>query len=366
MADQPRSGIIGTGLIAAVHAKAVHAAGGVLAAVAGRTAQSSAAAVPRFRAERGLTVEELIASPDVDVVHICTPNHVHEPVALAALAAGRHVICEKPLATTLAGAQRLGDAARASDRVTAVPFVYRFYPSVRDARARIARGDAGALHLLHGSYLQDWLARPEDDNWRVDPVLGGVSRAFADIGVHWCDLVEFVTGHRIVELSARLLTALSRPGTANAAGTATSGTATEDIAVVNFSTDRGAVGSVVVSQVTHGRKNRLWFSLDGADASFSFDQELPDALWIGGRDANLTVPRGGTATTEAAQRYNTLPAGHPQGYQDCFNAFVADVYAAMAGARPDGLPSFEDGLRAARLTDAVLAASASATWVPVA
>jgi predicted dehydrogenase len=232
--------------------------------------------------------------------------------------------------------------------VAAVPFVYRFYPTVRDARARIRRGDAGPLHLLHGSYLQDWLSRPEDDNWRVDPGLGGASRAFGDIGVHWCDLVEFVTGHRITRLSALLLTAYPRGGT-------------EDGATVMFGTDQGAVGSVVISQVSPGRKNRLWFSLDGAHASYQFDQELPDALWIGGREQNAVVPRAAATQTP----YDVVPVGHPQGYQDCFTAFVADVYTATAGGMPDGLPTFADGLRAAVLTAAVLDSAASGRWVEV-
>ena len=139
----------------------------------------------------------------MDVVHICTPNHLHVPLAELALAAGKHVICEKPIALDGDGAQRLADAAAAAGRIAAVPFVYRYYPTVREARERVRAGVAGPVRLLHGSYLQDWLLRPEDDNWRVEAELGGASRAFADIGSHWCDLAEFVSGHRITRLSAR-------------------------------------------------------------------------------------------------------------------------------------------------------------------
>ena len=353
-----RSGIIGTGFMGQVHANAVRAAGGSLSAIAGSSAQSAAAAANRWGAARAAgSAEELIADDTVDIVHICTPNHLHAPLALQALAAGKHVICEKPLATDLAGAAELVEAAGAAGTVTAVPFVYRFYPTVRDAQARVARGDLGSLNLLHGSYLQDWLADPDDDNWRVDPTMGGASRAFGDIGVHWCDLIQFVTGHRIVRLSARTFVAPHRSNTSS------TDAVTEDAATVVFETDRGALGSVVISQITHGRKNRLWFSLDGTNASVAFDQELPETLWVGGRDQNLTVFRGSPGA--AHPRYDRLPVGHPQGYQDCFNAFIGDVHAAVAGDRPDGLPSFTDGYRAAVVTDVVLQAAKTGQWLEV-
>jgi predicted dehydrogenase len=358
MAGRPRSGIIGPGFIGGVHARAVRAAGGVLAAVAGHSAESSAAGATRLLAERAATsAAELVDSDDIDVVHICTPNHLHAPLAERAIAAGKHVVCEKPLSTDVDGARRLAEVASAAATVTAVPFVYRFYPTVRDARGRVRRGDVGSLRLVHGSYLQDWLSRPEDRNWRVDASLGGGSRAFGDIGVHWCDVVEFATGHRIARLVARMMT-IPR-------GDDRSGQGTEDAAAVLFETDQGALGSVVVSQVSPGRKNRLWFSLDGALASVQFDQELPDALWVGGREQNALVHRGAESSTRDADRYTVVPVGHPQGYLDCFTAFVADVYAAVAGDTPDGLPTFDDGLRAAVITDAVLASARNGRWVEV-
>jgi predicted dehydrogenase len=234
---------------------------------------------------------------------------------------------------------------------------HRFYPTVRDARGRVRRGDLGSLRLVHGSYLQDWLSRPEERNWRIDAALGGGSRAFGDIGVHWCDVVEFSTGQRITRLVARMLTVprdADRPLPD-----------TEDAATVLFETDGAAIGAVVVSQVSPGRKNRLWFSLDGAQASLQFDQELPDSLWVGGREQNAVVHRGAEAATGDAARYTVVPVGHPQGYVDCFTAFVADVYAAAAGDPPDGLPTFDDGLRAAVVTDAVLTSAAGGGWVEV-
>ena len=361
MADRLRVGIIGVGFIGRVHAHAARNAGGVLAAVAAATPEHAKTRAQQLQAERGCSSEELLAADDVDVVHVCTPNHLHVPLAEAALAAGKHVVCEKPLAPSVEEAQRLVGSAAEAGVVATVPFVYRFYPTVREARARIAAGEAGPLRLLHGSYLQDWLSKREDTNWRVDPALGGASRAFGDIGVHWCDLMEFVTGHRIVRLAARTVTAF--PERRLAQGVAAVGT--EDAATVLFETDQGAAGSVVVSQVSPGRKNRLWLSLDGAAAAYVFDQELPDSLWMGTRGENRVLPRGSDSFSDEARRYDVLPAGHPQGFQDSFNAFVADAYTAVAGERPDGLPGFIDGLRAAHLTAAVLESAASQTWVEV-
>jgi predicted dehydrogenase len=362
MADRLRAGIVGAGFMGEVHARAVRAAGGVVARVAASTPERSVAAAARLGAEGvAESAEALLAAEDVDVVHVCTPNTLHVPVAEGALAAGKPVVCEKPLATTVEDARRLTTTAEQTALVATVPFVYRFYATVREARARIAAGEAGPLRLLHGTYLQDWLSKRDDSNWRIDPQLGGASRAFGDIGVHWCDLMEFSTGHRITRLIASMLTAFDRRPAES--GSATVGT--EDAATVLFETDQGACGAVVISQVSPGRKNRLWFSFDGAEASLSFDQENPDSLWIGGRAYNQLLMRGAEGTSEAAARYSILPAGHPQGYQDSFNAFVADTYAAVTGAQPDGLPTFADGLRAAILTQAVVDSASSRAWVEV-
>ena len=357
MADRIRAGIIGTGFMGTVHARAIRRAGGVIIGAVGSTAESSRSAADRLRTERSFdTVEELLASGELDVVHICTPNATHAALVHAAIAAGCHVVCEKPLAVDPAQAESLVRLAAEAQLTATVPFVYRFYPSVRNARARVAAGSAGPVRLIHGSYLQDWLADDEDENWRVDAAAGGPSRAFADIGVHWCDLVEFVSGQRIVRLAARTMIAVpSRGGRV---------VETEDAAVLVFETDSGAVGTVTVSQVSPGRKNRLWFSIDAARESLSFDQENPDTLWIGARAANTQLLRG-VADPPEVDRYNIVPVGHPQGYQDCFDAFVADTYAAIDGHAPDGLPTFLDGLRAARISAAVLESERTRSWVEV-
>lgn len=357
-----RAGIVGTGFIGRVHANAVRAAGGEVVAVIGSGPEATERGAQALGATRAAaSLDALISAPDVDVVHVCSPNDTHLAVASAVIAAGKPVVCEKPLATSLADAQRMSDLATDADVLAFVPFVYRFYAAVREARERIAEQGAGPLWLLHGTYLQDWLASPDLTNWRVDPSVGGPSRAFGDIGVHWCDLMEFTTGHRITSLAARMGSAFPRRRTA--AGMVD--VATEDGAVVLFETDQGALGSVVISQATPGRKNRVWFSFDGQDASYAFDQELPESLWVGGREENRIVLRGPETFGRSAQPYSQLPAGHPQGYQDAFNAFVKDVYAAIDGDKPEGLPTFQDGVRAAILTEAVVAAAASSSWVEV-
>ena len=349
-----RVAIAGAGFVGRIHARSARLAGARLVGISASSAERARAAATELGAERAFaSSEELVTAPDVDVVHICTPNHLHVPLTEAALAAGKHVICEKPLALDVAGAERLVLAESASRTVAAVPFVYRFYPLVRELRRRVQAGTPGALHLIHGTYLQDWLLLPGDHNWRVDAELGGRSRAFADIGSHWCDLVEFVTGHRIVQVCADVARAIpSRP--------------TEDFVTMLFSTDRGARGSVVVSQVSAGRKNRLAIELSGQHETLVFDQEAPESAWIGRRDGDHVIRRDPGQLSPEATRYVVAPGGHPQGYADAFDGFVRDAYQAMhTGDVPNGLPRFADGLRAARIVQAVLRSAETRAWQEV-
>ena len=370
-----RIGVAGAGFIGAVHARSSRLAGARIVGVSASSPSRSEEAARALGAERAFaTSEELVESPDVDVVHICTPNHLHLPLAEAALAAGKHVVCEKPLATDLAGARTLVDAAAAAGTAAAVPFVYRYYATVREARDRVRSGATGPVRLVHGTYLQDWLTDAEDDNWRVDSVLGGASRAFADIGSHWCDLAEFVTGQRIARLSARTLTAVpERVHAEHAAAFARGNGAgekravdTEDAAVVQFETDGGAVGSTVISQISPGRKNRLWLEVDGAKEAVAFSQEEPETLWSGTRAGATLVPRDIAGMSADASRLSFLPAGHPQGYVDCFDLFVAEAHAVARGeAPPDGMPLFADGMRSAQIVEAVLESAHEQRWVDV-
>jgi predicted dehydrogenase len=370
-----RVGIAGTGFIGAVHARSARLAGARLVGVAASTPERSAEAAQRLGAERPFeSAEALAEAADVDVVHVCTPNHLHLPITEAALAAGKRVICEKPLAVDVAGARRMTDLAGGNGCRGTVPFVYRYYPTVREARERVRSGQTGAVRLAHGTYLQDWLLRAQDDNWRVDAGVGGASRAFADIGSHWCDLVEFITGHRITRLCARTLTAVPERVQAGHRAAFAGGdgdgevrrVTTEDAATILFETDRGAVGSAVISQISAGRKNRLWVEIDGADEAVAFSQEEPESLWCGRREHATILKRDPALLSEPAARLAWLPAGHGQGYGDCFAAFIADSYDAFREGEPvDGLPAFRDGLRTAVITDAVLAAAREERWVDV-
>ena len=369
-----RVGVVGTGFIGRVHARSARLAGARLAGVAASSPESAGLAAAELGAERAFaSAEELVGSEQIDVVHVCAPNHLHLPLARAALESGKHVICEKPVALDAAGAAELLAAAELAGRVATVPFVYRYYPTVREARARVRGGALGDLRLLYGGYLQDWLLAPSDDNWRVEPSLGGPSRAFADIGSHWCDLIEFVCGQRIVSVSARTAVAHARRPRGEARSFARGDGAgaeraveTEDIAAVMFETDAGIVGSTVISQVSAGRKNQLWFEVSGTDAAVGFDQEQPETLWVGSRAGSERVPRDFDTLSAEAAAYVTLPGGHPQGYRDCFDAFVAETYAAIGGEQgADGLPTLVDGLRAVRITEAVLESARSREWVGV-
>jgi predicted dehydrogenase len=385
-----RVAIVGTGMIAAVHARSARVAGAEVIGILGRTPERSAEVARQLDVPTGYAdLDELIAdSPDV--VHICTPNDQHHPQTLAVLRAGINVVCEKPLALDSAQADELVAAAAEAGVVATVPFAYRFHPMVREIRARIAAGDLGRVLGVHGSYLQDWMLDEDSSSWRVDPGSSGLSRAFADIGSHWCDLVEFVTGERFVAVSA--VTDIVYPTRPTASGPSFSGApapdapavdpsggsaparaevTTEDTAVATFRLASGRIGNVVISQVAAGRKNRLWFEVDGTRQSAAFDQESPESAWFGNETGATIVVRDPSQGSADQRRLAVVPSGHPQGYLDAFAAFVADTYAAVVatrtgGAIPDGLPTFADGARAAHIIDAVVASAGLTAWKDIA
>ncbi|MHA6669192.1 Gfo/Idh/MocA family protein [Homoserinimonas sp. A447] len=352
----PVVGFIGGGFMGDVHSRASRSARASLRGVTSSSPSSSERAAERL----GLPLsypssEDLLADDTIEVVHVCTPNATHFEFALAALDAGKHVVCEKPLATSSAEAEKLASRARAAGVTATVPFVYRYHPMVREARARVAQGELGTLLTIQGGYLQDWLLSKADDDWRVDASLGGPSRAFADIGSHLSDLIEFVTGDRIVRLAATMRTVFNERATNR-------DIATEDAVALVVETASGAIGTLLVSQVAPGRKNSLTFELSGSSESIRFDQENPETLWLGRRSGTQLLSREPGQLSADAARLSLVPAGHPLGYQDAFNAFVADTYAAIAGGTPEGLPTFDDGLRAVQVTEAVLESAATGTW----
>lgn len=354
-----RAGFVGAGFMAEVHSRAARAAGAEIAGIASSSPASAARAKDRLGVEQAYaSAQDLVEDDMIDVIHVCTPNATHAALAEAALKAGKHVVCEKPLATNVQDATKLVEMAATAGTVATVPFIYRFHPMVREARERIASGQTGRISTIQGSYLQDWLLSRDDDNWRVDASLGGPSRAFADIGSHLCDLLEFVTNDRITRVGAVSRTLFS--GRANHTDIQT-----EDLVAAVFTTETGTVGNLLVSQVAPGRKNRLMIEISGSESTVQFDQEAPETLWLGKRAGSQLLVRDPEALSPEAARLSVLPAGHPQGYQDAFNAFVADTYAATNGDIRDGLPTFRDGLRSTVLTESILESSRCGEWVDV-
>ena len=344
-------GLVGPGFVGAHHIDAVRRLGFVdVVGIAASTDASARRKADALRVPRAYGhYDDLIADPDVQVVHIATPNALHGPVIRAALARRKHIVCDKPLALNAGEALELWRAAEDAGVVHAVTFNYRGNPLVQQARDMVAAGDIGRIHFGHGAYLQDWRLFPSDSSWRLDPAQGGESSAFADIGSHWCDLVQHVTGRRIVEVLADLTSVVpARP--------------IEDLATVLVRFAGGAKGAVNVGQVCAGHKNGLWFEVNGATASLRWLQEEQNTLWIGRRDAaNAILAKDPTLLTPAARGYAGLPGGHQEGWADAFRNVMRDIYSRIAdddrrsGSRPPAFATFEDGYVAATIVDAVLA-----------
>ena len=379
--DRPiGAAVIGTGFIGVVHVDALRRLGVDVVGVLGSTAERG-----RERAaEAGLppaygSLDELLADDRVDVVHVTSPNDRHVEHAAAVIAAGKHVVCEKPLAVDSAGARSLLDAARAAGVVHCVNFNQRFYPQAQEMAARVRDGSVGDIRLISGSYLQDWLLHDTDWNWRLDDAIGGPLRAVGDIGSHWMDLASFVSGLRIEAVMADLATvhpvrhAPAGPVETFAAAsgeTVPHEIRTEDVANVLLRFAGGARGAMTVSQVSPGRKNRLWIEVDGAHDALAWCNEAPDDLWIGhrGRASELSQRDPGLLSP-LAQRSTWHPGGHAEGFPDTFRALYRAVYADVAAGGPSDhpdYPTFADGLAQALVGDAVLASAASGAWADVA
>ena len=371
-----RAGVVGTGFVGAVHVQALRALGvdvvGVVGSSPGRAAASGLAPVVE-------SLEALLADPIVDVVHLTTPNHLHHPQVKATLAAGKHVVCEKPLAMTSAESAELLALAEASGLVHCTNFNLRFFPLLHEARARVRAGELGAVWNVHGGYLQDWLLYPTDWNWRLEPDKGGALRAIGDIGSHWMDLAQFVSGQRIVELCADLATTIPvrrRPvGEVQTFSSATdvervdAPMATEDLGHVLVRFDGGARGAFKVSQVSAGRRNHLHVEVDGAEGALFWDAERHEELWLGHRDApNGLLQRGAAPMHADAASRTSLPAGHAEGWVETFRELYRAVYGAVAAgampAEPD-FPTFVDGHAANVLGDAIAVSNRDRRWVEV-
>jgi len=361
MAGATRGGIgaavVGTGFIGTVHVEALRRLGiqvhGVVGSSSARGSERAKAAglPPAYE-----SMEAMLADERVDVVHITSPNHLHHAHAKAALAAGKHVVCEKPLAMTSTESAELLRLAESSGLVHAVNFNIRFYPLCQHLHQLVREGGLGQVRLVTGHYLQDWLLLETDWNWRLDPKLGGSLRAVSDIGSHWLDLTSFLTGSRVASVSADLETFIkvrhqpAGPVETFATGGAKDSVArkitTEDCATILVRYENGALGSFAVSQVSAGRKNSLRVEIDGAIGSASWCSEQPDELWLGHREQpNELLPRDPALMNEAGAAASFLPGGHVEGFADTFRALYNAVYAAVLSGGPaqGRYPTFADG-----------------------
>jgi predicted dehydrogenase len=377
-----RTAIIGAGFIGRIHLEAVRRLGLVdvvaIADVNGDSAQRLAEAFGVERATNDVTT--VLSDGSIDTVHICAPNALHYELAAAALRAGKHVLCEKPLAVSSDQAAALVSLAAERGLRNCTCHNLRYYPMVQQMRAMVAANDLGELIIVQGTYSQDWLLYDTDWNWRVDGKDGGPLRAMADIGSHWCDLVEHITGQRVVSVCSDLATfhptrLRPRQNVETFGGnTAPERNAfdrvrveSDDYGAVVFHLGERARGAFTVSQMSAGCKNRLSVEVYGTKAGVAWNGERPDELWVGRRDrASEIMMKDPLVLARAAAAYADLPGGHSEGYDDTFKQIFRRFYHAVADSTAAvEYPQFVDGLRQMRLLDAELASHRLRAWVDV-
>jgi predicted dehydrogenase len=370
-------GLIGPGFVAAHHIDAVRRLGDVdVVAIAGSSQATADKKAQEYKVDRAYgDFHTLIADPDIQVIHNTTPNHLHLPVILAALAAGKHVISDKPLALNPHEGRTLLDAACAAKVAHVVTFNYRGNPLVQQARGMIASGETGSLSFVHGHYLQDWMTNPNVYSWRSDPAKGGASSALGDIGSHWCDLAEHVSGLRIASVLADLTTVIPVRYSAGDSAEAFSTKAdeqrtpvdvtSEDLASVLLRFEGGVKGSFSVGQVLPGHKNDVVLEVNGKTLSLKWKQEQQNELWIGHQDRpNELMAKDPSLVSPEARRYVHLPGGHQEAWADAFCNLIRDAYVwiregGALEAKPAMLPTFYDGYRSTCLVDAMLRSHAA-------
>ena len=376
-----KTAIFGTGFMGRVHLEALRRTEFVDAvAVAGRTIEAARRlgagfSVPTFTAD----YREILRDPSIDAVHVCTPNALHFSMARDALLAGKHVMCEKPLAITVPEAQELTTLAVRQGVRNAICHNIRFYPMVQQMRSMRESGELGEILVVQGTYFQDWLLYDTDWNWRVDAQAAGTSRVMADVGSHWFDLAEHITGLRVTSLCSDLQTFhQTRKKPKQAVETFANKLLgpqdyletpvdTEDFGAVLFRMGPRARGSATVSQVSSGRKNRLVIEICGTKSSVAWDQERPDELWVGHREnANQIFVKDPSLLESRARAFADLPGGHSEGYDDTFKQIFRRFYASIRAPdeKPD-YPQFADGLRQLNILDAALKSNHTRGWVDV-
>ncbi len=377
---QLTAAVIGTGFIGPVHVEGLVRTGVRVSGILGSTAKKSRLAADQLGLKNGYaSLDELLADDDIDVVHVTSPNRHHFQQTSRTLQAGKHVLCEKPLAMNSRESAELLRIAGESGKVAAVNYNIRYYPLCLEAADRIRRGEVGELFHVSGSYVQDWLFHDTDFNWRVLAEDGGELRAVADIGTHWLDLVQFITDRRVVAVCADLQTVFDqrqRPvgsvetfsGTTNTPQqTVTVNVTTEDSGCVMLKFENGGRGVMSVSQVTAGRKNCLQFELAGSKRAIEWCSERPNEMWIGQRDQpNETLLRDPALMGDRANRHADYPGGHNQGFPDTFKQLFRDFYGYIAAGdftADRTFPTFADGHREILLCEAILQSHREQKWV---
>lgn len=375
-------GIAGTGFIGPAHLEALRRNNINVIGLAESSAELAEEKASQLGILKGYpSYEAMLDDPAIDVVHLATPNYLHHPHAKAALLAGKHVICEKPLAMNSQQSGELVKLAKEAGKVNAVNFNIRFYPLAQQARHMVRSGELGDLFILQGSYLQDWLLFPTDWNWRLEPDLGGTLRAVGDIGSHWLDLLTFITGLKVKEVYADFKTfhpvrkKPTRPLETYTGKILTpedyidQPIKTEDYATILLHYENGVHGVLTVSQVSSGRKNRLFYEINGSQSSLSWDSERPNELWVGHRtQPNQILMKDPSLLATEVRELASYPGGHNEGFPDTFKQLHRKVYAYIrAGdfSQQADFPTFEDGHYEMLLCESIERSAREQKWVPV-
>jgi len=373
--------VFGTGFVGRVHLEGIRRLGYVnVYAIGEPQIEKANQLAAEFGVEKtDADYRRILEDPAVEAVHVCTPNFMHFPIAKDALLAGKHVICEKPLATSVAEARELVALAAEKKLRNATFHNLRYYPQVQQMRRMIEDGDLGDILIVQGTYSQDWLLYDTDWNWRLDSKHNGPSRCLADIGSHWCDMAEHITGQRITSLCADIQTFHKTRKQPKGPVETFSGKTlrpedyvetpmdTEDFGAVVFRMGERTRGAFTASQVSAGRKNRLNMEVYGTKAAVSWDQERPDELWIGQRNSpNQIIVKDPSLLKPAARPYADLPGGHSEGYDDTFKQVFRRFYQSIQDpAAAPQYPQFADGLRQLTILDSELTSASTRAWVDV-
>ena len=376
-----KAGVIGLGFIGPVHVEAIRRTGNAdVVAIA----EMNEIKAKEFAAEWGIETiysnyQDLLKDDTIDVVHICTPNHLHYQITKEALKAGKHVVCEKPLAMDEKEGSELVELAEQTKLICAVNLNYRGYPLVQEVKEMIANGDLGKILAINGSYQQDWLFHETDYSWRLEKEFSGNTRAIADIGSHWFDMMESITGLKTQKVLADFATfhktrkkPLKEVETYSGKVLAPSDyedvpIETEDYATVLIRFDKQAHGSFTTNQVAAGRKNRLYFEIYGTKCAVAFDSERPNQLWIGKRDGNNEIMiKDPSLMYKAAVAYNSYPGGHTEGFADATKQTMRNIYAAIRDGKDNGgYANFAAGHRELTICDAIFESSVEEKWTTV-